>query len=137
MARQRSRMLFLDEGDANTKFFHPMACHRKRRNHIDSLRVLGTEVVREEAMAEALFHRYGQVLGMNFARSRRFDLSSIGLPSMDLAALEDHFTEEEVWVTIADIPIDKAPGLDGFTGLFYRMAWAIIKEDILNAFNAF
>jgi hypothetical protein len=40
-------MLFLAEGDANTKFFHLMACHRKRRNYIHSLRVQGSEVVRE------------------------------------------------------------------------------------------
>jgi hypothetical protein len=51
MARQHSRMLFLAEGDANTKFFHLMACHRKRRNYIHSLRVQGSEVVRDEAMA--------------------------------------------------------------------------------------
>ena len=31
IARQRSRMLFLGEGDANTKFFNLMACHRKRK----------------------------------------------------------------------------------------------------------
>lgn len=30
MARQRSRMLCLAEGGVNTKFFHLMACHRKR-----------------------------------------------------------------------------------------------------------
>jgi len=34
------------------------------------------------------------------------------------------------------MPNDKAPGLDGFTGIFYKKAWPIIKKDILNAFNA-
>lgn len=32
---------------------------------------------------------------------------------------------------------DKASGPDGFTGLFYKKAWDIIKADIMNAFNAF
>lgn len=66
MARQRSRMLFLAEGDANTKFFHLMACHKKRRSYIHSLRVNGTEVVRDEAMAQALYQHYEEVLGSNF-----------------------------------------------------------------------
>jgi len=30
IARQRSRMLFLAEGDANTRFYHLQACHRGR-----------------------------------------------------------------------------------------------------------
>ena len=39
ITRQRSRILFLREGDANTKFYHLQACHRQRQNRIDTLRV--------------------------------------------------------------------------------------------------
>lgn len=38
---------------------------------------------------------------------------------------------------INDIPNDKAPGPDGFTGIFYKVAWPVIKGDIMNAINAF
>jgi hypothetical protein len=31
IARQNSRLLFLAEGDADTKFFHLQACHRKQK----------------------------------------------------------------------------------------------------------
>ena len=34
------------------------------------------------------------------------------------------------------MPTDKAPGPDGFTGMFYRVAWPIIKPDILRAFHS-
>jgi hypothetical protein len=30
--RQRSKLLYLAEGDANTNFFHLQACHQKRKN---------------------------------------------------------------------------------------------------------
>lgn len=38
IARLRSRILFLREGDANTAFFHQHARHRQRRNMISVLR---------------------------------------------------------------------------------------------------
>lgn len=88
-------------------------------------------------MADELFHYFDQILGAAFARSRKIDLGLIGLPSMDLSGLEVYFTEAEIWSVISKMPNDKAPGPDGFTGLFYKKAWPIIKHDILNAFNAF
>ena len=37
IARQRSRLMFLAEGDANTRFFHLQACHCSQKNHLASL----------------------------------------------------------------------------------------------------
>lgn len=38
---------------------------------------------------------------------------------------------------ITKVPNDKAPGPDGFTALFYKKTWSIIKEGVLNPFNTF
>jgi hypothetical protein len=50
--------------------------------------------------------------------------------------LSARFTEE-VWQVIRAMPLDKAPGPDGFTTHFIQAAWDIIKADIMCAFNAF
>jgi hypothetical protein len=52
-----------------------------------------------------------------------------------LAALDSPFSEE-VWETIKQLPSDKAPGLDGFAGSFYRFCWDIIKNDVMLAVSA-
>lgn len=74
IARQRSRLLFLVEGDANTRFFHLQACHRSRQNRIDSLEVQGAQVVSDQAMEDALYEFFNGVLGSAFECSRRIDL---------------------------------------------------------------
>lgn len=37
---------------------------------------------------------------------------------------------------VKDLPTDRAPSPDGFTGLFYKVAWGVIKHDVISAFNA-
>ena len=58
------------------------------------------------------------------------------LPQLDLSGIDACFSEQEVWDTIREMPADRAPGPDGFNGLFYKVAWPIIKQDIMNAINA-
>jgi hypothetical protein len=65
------------------------------------------------------------------------NMAALGLPSLDLQGLEMLFTEVEVAAVIRDLPPDKAPGPDGFTGLFYKVAWPIIKNEVMAAINAF
>jgi hypothetical protein len=55
-------------------------------------------------------------------RERTFNLTELGLSALDLADLEQPFTEEEIWATIKQLPSDKALGPDGFTGRFYNPA---------------
>ncbi|KAM0878677.1 hypothetical protein ACQ4PT_034721 [Festuca glaucescens] len=49
---------------------------------------------------------------------------------MDLDAI---FSEEEVWRVVQDLPPDRAPGPDGFIGMFYQKAWGIIRGDVMAA----
>ena len=48
IARQRSQITFLAKGDASTQFFHLQACHRWKKNVIESLLVDDMTVVQEE-----------------------------------------------------------------------------------------
>ncbi|WVZ93633.1 hypothetical protein U9M48_039598 [Paspalum notatum var. saurae] len=49
---------------------------------------------------------------------------------------ESKISEHGVWLTIKDMPLDKTPGLDGFTWHFYMSCWQIIKSDVLAALSA-
>jgi hypothetical protein len=136
MARLRSRITWLGEGDANTKFFHIHARHRKRRNFVAKL-VDGSHILTEhseKAAAVDLF--YKNLIGQDGQRDVTIDLAALGLPRYNLAALDSPFTEKEVLETIKGLPSDKAPGPDGFTGLFYKVCWNIVKSDIMAVVSA-
>lgn len=137
IARQRSRMLFLADEDANTKFFHLQACHRSRKQHIASLKVQGIDLNPNEQMEEAVDDHFRGLLGTPFLRAATVNFDTLGFQQHDLSTLDVCFSEFEIWTTIHELPFDKAPGPDGFTGLFYKIAWPVIKLDVVNAFNAF
>lgn len=136
IARQSSRCRFLKDGDANTRFFNIQACHRKRKSYIPTFQHGGLTFTTEEAKSGAIFDYYMGLLGTRFQRLHRIDLSRLNLPSLDLHTLEAEFTDEEVARVILESPLDRAPGPDGFTGRFYRVAWDVIKADICQAFRS-
>jgi hypothetical protein len=69
-------------------------------------------------------------------REHSIDLQALGISMHNLAALESPFSEKEVCDIIKQLPSDKAPGPDGYTGEFYMACWSIIKQDIMNAMSA-
>lgn len=68
-----------------------------------------------------------------------FDLSSLVpiFSADDLNNLVAPFSETEINNIIRIMPADKAPGPDGFNGLFIKKCWHIIKEDIYRLIQDF
>jgi hypothetical protein len=63
MARERSRIRQLSDGDANTAYFHMIARGRKRRNYIPALVLAGHTVTEHAAMEEMLHNHFRSVIG--------------------------------------------------------------------------
>ena len=56
--RQKSRILWLKEGDNNTKFFHKMANSQRRCNYMDKVEVDGAVYEDESEIREQVVHFY-------------------------------------------------------------------------------
>nr|BDI54638.1 retrotransposon protein, putative, unclassified [Triticum aestivum] len=135
IARQRSRLLQLREGDGNTRLFHQQASHRQRKNVLRAIRYNGQIYSGQEEVASAVDAFYGRAFGSCEQRQHTINLDGLNLPQRDLAHLEEPFTVEEVERVIKAMLMDKAPGPDGFTGRFYATCWDIIKVEFMRAMD--
>lgn len=131
MARQCARTRHLRDGDACTKYFHLQACHRWRKNYLFAITHQGHTFSEEEAKAGLVFSYYNDLLGKPFYHQHHIDLSHLDLPRLDLDDQASPFSADEVARIVQETPPDRAPGLDGFNGAFYRAAWEVVGPDVV------
>jgi hypothetical protein len=84
IARLRSRILYLQEGDANTSFFHQQARYRKKKNFIAKFQVEERIVTSQEEKQQAALDFYDNLLGTAEHRDYTLDLHSLGIQQHDL-----------------------------------------------------
>lgn len=137
IARMRSRITWLREGDACTKFFQLHAKHRQQRKRVLSLEAERGRAITQDEMVQELFHHFTNIMGSEEDRTASINLQAIKTPTLNLSNLEEQFTESEIWETIKSMPSHKAPGPDGYTTEFYISAWPVIKGDVTRAMHAF
>ncbi|XP_074274046.1 uncharacterized protein LOC141597480 [Silene latifolia] len=124
--RQRSRALWLKDGDKNTKFFHTRAGERKSKNHIAKLiDDNGIQRVGDEEVANVA-NAYFQGLFQSTQPMVTDDIL-VGVGNRVTAAMNDGlrraYTEEEITEALNQMHPLKAPGPDGMNGLFYQTYW--------------
>lgn len=88
MARQRSRVQQLSEGDANTTYFHLIARGRKRRSYIPALTVGGSTIADHAAMETALHKHFADVFGTAADARTSLNFQALGIVAVDLSELE-------------------------------------------------
>ncbi|XP_028076024.1 uncharacterized protein LOC114278181 [Camellia sinensis] len=97
--RQKSRCLWLKDGDRNTKFFHRMANAHRRVNQIGRIRVNGLEFSSSEEVKASIVGFYEHLF--RYVRKEwRPGLDGVSfdvISDIDCTSLERPFTEEEVF----------------------------------------
>ena len=134
--RQKSRVLWLKEGDNNTKFFHKMANSHRRRNQILNIEVDGIRYDEESDIREQIVQFYSSLYQENEVWRPDVDgLSFATIEEVDCRMLERRFEKEEVLGVIKEMQGDKAPGPDGFTMGFFQHCWQVLQDDIMGFFE--
>nr|XP_016436823.1 PREDICTED: uncharacterized protein LOC107762942 [Nicotiana tabacum] len=105
--RQKARVNWFEEGDANTKYFHSTIRGRRRRLQILKIKD----------------HRGQWIEGD----------ANIGKDNESLTAIPD---TKEIRYVVFNMDPDSAAGPDGYNGKFFQSFWDIIKEDITDFVQA-
>jgi hypothetical protein len=140
MARQRSRVEWLREGDCNTAFFHARASARRKTNKIDMLvREDGSKCEVQGEIKGMIRNFYEDLFSSKTCTTPDVVLNTI--PSKVTVEMNEDlckpYTNEEIGAALFQMGPTKAPGPDGFPALFYQTHWEFFKEEICNAVRSF
>ena len=136
--KKRCTARWMKLGEENSKFFHAMATERYRSNVISSLKLADGHVVTEhEEMAAVAWSCYRQRMGSTVGIDMCLDLDALLSPVEGLDSLVVPFFTDEIDVVVKNMPVDKAPGPDGFNGMFLKKCWHIIKKDFYSLVQDF
>ncbi|WMV42285.1 hypothetical protein MTR67_035670 [Solanum verrucosum] len=136
--RQRSRALWLKEGDRNTKFFHRTANSHRRYNKIDKISVNGVCTQEPAIIKEEILNFYQNI----YTETERWRPQFIArndkmISEGDNIMLQSQFTEDEIKDCVMACAGDKAPGPDGYTMAFFITCWEVVKKEVVAAVQNF
>ena len=133
MWNQRSRILWLKNGDGNTKFFHSRASHRYRKNVIMGLNDShGVWKEGSDEVAAVLIDYYKELFTTSSPATHHEALNHIPQVITDDMnnVLTSKFEEWEVLKALKQMAPMKAPGPYGMPPLFFQHFWPMIEGDV-------
>ncbi|GKV28721.1 hypothetical protein SLEP1_g37737 [Rubroshorea leprosula] len=129
---QKSRQRWLQEGDANSKYFHGCIVRRQKRNGIEG--VMKNKVwIEDVPEVKKYIKEYFELKFQEDEWSR----PSVNLNGLEQLGLEENswliaeFSEEEIRETVWNCNGSKSPGPDGFNFNFIKRLWPTLKQDIV------
>ena len=101
--RQKSREIWLKEGDKNTKFFHKMANAHRRGNQITKMRINGVWITKEIELKQGIVEAFKSLLSKTGEWRASIDGLSFQTINEEAARLELPFTIDEVFIALNDL----------------------------------
>ncbi|KAG6717073.1 hypothetical protein I3842_04G079300 [Carya illinoinensis] len=136
--RQKSRALWLKEGDKCTKYFHKVANSHQCSNAIESLHSDNQVISSASDLENHITNYYERLFSEPAGWRPKLDtLSFKTIDPQSVITLERPFEKDKIYKVISGMAKDKAPGLDGFSMGFFQTCWDIVKGDVLQVFSEF
>ena len=135
---KQSQILWLKDGDTNSKYFHTVLSSRRRRNAIVSLLVNGNIVEGVQPIRHAIYsHFKDHFAATNVSRPRVENLMFKNLSYVEGSGLIKPFSEGEVKAAIWDCDSFKSSGPDGVNLGFIKDFWEYSKGDVVQFISDF
>uniref|UniRef100_A0A803PDL7 Reverse transcriptase domain-containing protein n=1 Tax=Cannabis sativa TaxID=3483 RepID=A0A803PDL7_CANSA len=137
--RQRSKQLWLQAGDKNSKYFHASASKRRRNNQLSSLKDDNGNLVSWDNGLDKVVIKYFEDLFLAGSSDWEDVLQCVD-SSISTQQNEDllrPISETEVKTALFQMHPDKSPGPDGMNPAFYQKYWHIVGHDVVVSVQKF
>ncbi|KAK9071914.1 hypothetical protein SSX86_008345 [Deinandra increscens subsp. villosa] len=136
--KQKSRIKWTIDGDANTSFFHGTVNAKVSASRINGLSINNKWVSDPGLVKKEVYNFFKR----KFKKSKdgRPPFSCMGINRMSNEEGGEQvipFSKQEIKAGVWECGSDKAPGPDGFTFSFLKKYWELFENDIVEIFNKF
>ncbi|GJZ78991.1 reverse transcriptase [Tanacetum coccineum] len=137
---QRSRINWLNYGDCNSRFFHLNAIQRGLRNSVSGLIISQGEWVYDHEGIQRLVQDHFKAI-YKTSGARNFDdvisvLNPVVSETMNIQ-LQSCVSDSKIIKATKQLGGIKAPGEDGFPGMFYQQYWNLIGSSVCKSIHFF
>ncbi|GJX12855.1 RNA-directed DNA polymerase, eukaryota, reverse transcriptase zinc-binding domain protein [Tanacetum coccineum] len=128
---QKSRVKWEVEGDENTNFFHGLINSRRKSQMVQGIMLDGVWIFDPKAIKDAFLDFYKDKFSCHDSPvSFPSILPANQLSSHDRDSLKVMVSLEEIKTAVWDCGSQKAPGPDGYSFMFIKKFWELLKHDI-------
>ncbi|KAL0290137.1 UNVERIFIED_CONTAM: hypothetical protein Sangu_2586200 [Sesamum angustifolium] len=142
MLQQRAKLRWLKHGDQNSKvFFRKINSTRVKQRVFQITNINGETLTNQQEVIQEFVSYFQTLLGGN-SPHRTVDLGFLQheirqITTAEASLLVAPATAHEVKEAFFEIDVESAPGPDGFGSAFYRAAWPVIGQSMVEAVGEF
>jgi hypothetical protein len=137
--RQRGRVKWALQGDANMAYFHAVANGQRRRCNIVRLIAEGCTISEKQEIQDHVYGFYRNLMGSEEDRLCTLDPQmwefQARVSDEENEGLLCTVSEQELEQIMQDMKSDTALGPDGFTVRFFKKCWPLVKHGVLHIVN--